>query len=166
MASPELQAVIELLRAQPTIDADFPARRVSIEEATSVWPIPEGTQFEAVDAGGVPCEWVWKMAQWPIVFVLVSAAIGVVYYLAPAEPQTLRSVVPGAVLATSLWLAASLGFRYYVENFSSYNETYGTIGGIIILMLWFYLSGLAIIVGAELNSEIKHTRREASESAV
>ncbi len=58
MASPELQTIIEFLRAQPTIDADFPARRAGMEEATSAWPLPEGTQVEAVDAAGVPCEWV------------------------------------------------------------------------------------------------------------
>jgi membrane protein len=60
------------------------------------------------------------------------------------------------VLATLLWLLFSLGFRFYVTNFADYNETYGAIGGVIVLLLWFYASGLAILIGAELNSEIEH----------
>ncbi len=63
---------------------------------------------------------------------------------------------PGAVLATMLWLVASLAFKFYVANFANYNETYGSLGGIIVLMLWFYISGLAILVGAEMNAEIEH----------
>lgn len=103
--------------------------------------------------------WTWKIAQWPVVFALMCTGMGIVYFFAPAVPQRMSEVVPGAILGTVLWLSASLGFRVYVVRFSSYNETYGTIGGIITVMLWFYLSGLAIIVGAELNSEIWKARR-------
>lgn len=108
---------------------------------------------------GAVFEWTWKIVQWPVVFALVSTAMSIVYYFAPAVKQRVGEVVPGAVLATVLWLLASLGFRLYVVKFSSINETYGTIGGVITLMLWFYLSGLAIIVGAELNSEIWKAER-------
>jgi hypothetical protein len=59
-------------------------------------------------------------------------------------------------MATTLWLAISLGFKFYVSHFTSYNATYGAIGGVIVLMLWFYLSALAVLVGAELNAEIEH----------
>jgi membrane protein len=65
-------------------------------------------------------------------------------------------ITPGSVLATLLWLLVSLGFKLYIVAFGSYNATYGTIGGVIVLMLWFYLSGLAVLVGAELNAEIEH----------
>jgi membrane protein len=65
-------------------------------------------------------------------------------------------LTPGSVLATLLWLLFSLGFRFYIVNFGNYNETYGAIGGVIVLMLWFYASGIALLVGAEMNAEIEH----------
>jgi membrane protein len=106
-------------------------------------------------------ELTWKILQWPVVFALVVTAIGIVYYFAPDAEQDWVWITPGAVLATLLWLITSLGFRLYVVELgpmlgSDYAETYGTIGGMIVLMLWFYLTGLALIVGAELNSEIDH----------
>jgi membrane protein len=105
---------------------------------------------------GAAFEWSWKILQWPVVFVLVSMAIAMVYYFAPDAQQEWIWITPGAILATGLWLLISLGFRFYVTNFGSYNATYGAIGGVIILMLWFYVSGLAVLAGAELNSEIEH----------
>ena len=62
----------------------------------------------------------------------------------------------GSVLATFLWLAISVGFKFYVTNFTAYNATYGAIGGVIVLMLWSYVSSLAVLIGAELNAEIEH----------
>jgi membrane protein len=100
--------------------------------------------------------WTWKILQWPLVFVLIATAVGLVYYFAPDVEQDFVWLTPGAVLATTLWIVGSLGFRVYVVNFGSYNETYGTIGGIMVLLLWLYLTGLAIIVGAEMNAEIEH----------
>jgi membrane protein len=101
-------------------------------------------------------EWTWKILQWPLVFLLVTTAIGFIYYFAPDVDQDWVWITPGSLLATVLWLIGSLGFRAYVVNFGSYNETYGAIGGVIVLMLWLYLSGLVIIIGAEMNSEIEH----------
>ena len=92
----------------------------------------------------------------PVVFALVATAIGLVYYFAPDAEQDFVWLTPGSVLATFLWLVFSLGFKIYVTNFSDYNETYGTIGGVIVLLLWFYTSGLAILIGAEMNAEIEH----------
>lgn len=100
--------------------------------------------------------WTWKIVQWPIVFVLVAAGIGFIYYFGPDAEQQWEWITPGSLLATLLWLAASLGFRFYVTNFADYNETYGTIGGVIIALLWLYLTGISILVGAELNAEIEH----------
>ncbi|HZT75545.1 MAG TPA: YihY/virulence factor BrkB family protein [Vicinamibacterales bacterium] len=105
--------------------------------------------------GGV-FEWTWKIVQWPLVFVLVSLAVAVVFYFAPDAVQEFVWITPGSVFATALWLLVSLGFKFYVQNFTSYNATYGAIGGVIVLMLWFYVSSLALLVGAELNSEIEH----------
>jgi membrane protein len=100
--------------------------------------------------------WTWKIVQWPIVFALVATALAVLNYFGPDADQDWTWVSPGAVLATMLWLVASLAFKLYVANFANYNETYGSLGGIIVLMLWFYISGLAILVGAEMNAEIEH----------
>jgi len=99
---------------------------------------------------------VWTIVQWPVAFVLVAVAVGLVNYLAPDAEQDWVWITPGAVLATILWLLASLAFRYYVTNFADYNATYGSLGGVIVLMLWFYISSLAILVGAEMNAEIEH----------
>jgi membrane protein len=86
----------------------------------------------------------------------VASAIGLVYYFAPDVDQDFVWITPGSLVATVLWMLGSLAFRIYVVNFGSYNETYGTIGGVMVLMLWLYLSGLSIIVGAEMNAEIEH----------
>jgi membrane protein len=65
-------------------------------------------------------------------------------------------ILPGAHLATALWLLISLGFRFYVTHFGHYNKMYGAIGGVIVMLLWFYLSGLVLLFGAEFNSEVEH----------
>ena len=101
-------------------------------------------------------EWTWKIAQWPIVFLLVATAIALVYYFAPDAEQDWVWITPGSVLATLLWLVVSLGLKLYLSLAGNYNETYGAIGGVMVLLLWFYLSGLVILIGAELNAEIEH----------
>jgi membrane protein len=98
----------------------------------------------------------WKIVQWPVAFALVVFAIALINYYAPDAEQDWVWITPGSVLATVLWLLASLAFRFYVTNFTDYNATYGSLGGAILLMLWFYISSLAILVGAELNAEIEH----------
>jgi membrane protein len=105
---------------------------------------------------GEAFKWAWWILQWPVVFTLVATAIGLVYYFAPDAEQEWVWITPGSVLATLLWMGVSLGFKIYLKYFGDYNETYGTIGAIIVLLTWFYLSGLAMLVGGELNSEIEH----------
>lgn len=100
--------------------------------------------------------WSWKILQWPLVFLLVATALALVYYFAPDAEQDWIWITPGSVLATVLWLIISLGFRFYVTNFASYNETYGALGGVMVLLLWFYVSAIALLVGAEINAEIEH----------
>jgi len=100
--------------------------------------------------------WTWKILQWPLVFVLASIGTALIYYFAPDVDQQWIWQMPGSLLATMLWLAASLAFKYYVVNISSYAATYGIIGSVMVLMLWFYISGAAILVGAEMNAEIEH----------
>jgi membrane protein len=87
---------------------------------------------------------------------MVTSAIAMVYYYAPDAEQEWIWITPGSVLATTLWLLASLAFKFYVSHFSTYNATYGAIGGVIVLMTWFYVSALAVLTGAELNAEIEH----------
>ena len=98
----------------------------------------------------------WKVLQWPVVFALVAIAIGLLNYFGPDAEQDWEWITPGSVLATALWLIASLGFKVYITSFADYNETYGSLGGAIVLMLWFYITGVAILVGAEMNAEIEH----------
>jgi membrane protein len=103
---------------------------------------------------------VWTLAQWPVALALIVVAVDLVYYFAPNADLRWTWVTPGSLLATSLWLLASVAFKLYVQNFSNYTAVYGAIGSIIVLLLWFYLSGLALLAGAELNAEIEKARRQ------
>ena len=105
---------------------------------------------------GSAFEWTWKILQWPVVFALAGTGIAMIYYFAPDAEQDWVWLTPGSILATMLWLLASLAFKYYVVNISSYAATYGALGGVMVLMLWFYISGAVILVGAEMNAEIEH----------
>ena len=105
---------------------------------------------------GTLFEWAWSIVQWPVIVLLMSQGFAFVYYFAPDVEQRWSWILPGAHLATGLWLLISLGFRFYVVHFGQYNQMYGAIGGVIVMLLWFYFSGLALLVGAEFNSEIEH----------
>jgi membrane protein len=105
---------------------------------------------------GPAFEWTWKILQWPVVFALVATAVGLVYYFAPDVEQEWIWLTPGSLIATVVWLALSLGFKFYVAKVGAYTETYGAIGAVMVLMLWFYLSGLVLLIGAEMNAEIEH----------
>jgi membrane protein len=112
---------------------------------------------------GPAFEWSWKILQWPFAFVLVTLAVGLVYYFAPDAEQEWVWITPGALIGTLLWVLVSLAFKFYVTRFADYNATYGAVGGVIVLLLWFYISGLAILVGAELNAEIEHASPHGKE---
>jgi membrane protein len=110
---------------------------------------------------GVPLDspawhWTWDVARWAGGFALVACGVALVYHYAPNADQDWIWVTPGAVVATALWLASSLVFKLYIVRFTDYAGSYGAVGGIIVLLLWLYLSGLGILIGAELNSEIEH----------
>ena len=118
---------------------------------------PRVAEHLAVSLGlGATFEWTWKVLQWPVAFFLVSTGLGLVYYFAPDAEQEWVWVTPGAVLGTALWVLVSLAFKFYVANFADYNATYGAVGSVVVLLLWFYISGLALLVGAEMNAEIEH----------
>ncbi len=101
--------------------------------------------------------WMWAIAEWPLAFGLLVTALGWVYYFAPDVRRRWTWFTPGAVAATVLWILASLGFRWYASHFGEYQKTYGALGGVMVALLWFYASGLAILVGAEFNAAIEHT---------
>ena len=105
---------------------------------------------------GTPFEWAWLVLQFPLVFALVTTGIGLIYYFGPDADQDWVWITPGAIAATILWLLISLLFKLYVANFTDYVGSYGTVGGVIVVLLWFYVSGIAILTGAELNAEIEH----------
>src|SRR5438094_2952269 len=101
-------------------------------------------------------KYTWLVLQWPLVFALVATGFALIYYFAPDAEQEWVWITPGSVLATLLWLVVSLGLKLYYTLAPNANATYGAIGGVIVLMLWFYWSGLAMLLGAELNAEIEH----------
>jgi membrane protein len=105
---------------------------------------------------------VWNAVQLPVALLLALIGVGLVYYLAPAIRQRWYWVTPGSAVAVAGWLIASAGLRYYVTRFANFNATYGSIGGAMLLLLWLYLTGLMLLVGAEVNAEIaKADRRRA-----
>lgn len=104
----------------------------------------------------------WKIAQWPLVLAFMLLAFALIYYFAPdLREQKWMWITPGAVLGVFLWLLVSFGFRLYLNFFDSYSNTYGSLGAVIILMLWLYLTGVAVLVGGELNSELESLAAEA-----
>jgi len=97
----------------------------------------------------------WQVVRWPAAMFLGIAAISLVYRLAPAPNQRWAWVTPGSAFAVVAWAIMSIALRFYVGYFSNYNVTYGSIAGVILLMLWLYLSGVALLLGASINSEIE-----------
>ena len=98
-----------------------------------------------------------SLLRWPLLFVVVIIGIGLLYSLGPTRKRPrLRWVSWGSVIATSLWLLSSVLFSLYISYFGSFDETYGSLGAVVILLLWFFVSALVIILGAEINAEMEH----------
>jgi membrane protein len=98
----------------------------------------------------------WNLLRWPVIVGLIILAMALVYYVAPDVEQRWQWITPGSLAAVLGWLLASLGFSFYVNNFGSYNATYGSIGAVIVLLTWMYVSGLFVLIGGEINAEIEH----------
>jgi membrane protein len=108
---------------------------------------------------------VWDLVKWPVIVLVVMTMVAILYYAAPnVRHPGFRWITPGGVLAVVLWIAASIGFALYVTNFASYNKTYGSLAGVIIFLVWLWISNVAILLGAELNAELE--RRREVESGV
>jgi membrane protein len=102
---------------------------------------------------------VWEIAKWPVLVLLISLAIAMLYWISPNVRQPrFRWFSPGGVLAVLVWAIASAGFAFYVANFGSYNKTYGSLGAVIVFLVWLWITNLAVLLGAELNAELVHAR--------
>lgn len=106
---------------------------------------------------------VWAWIRWPLAIFLLMLAVALIYYATPDVEQDFRFITPGSVVAVVVWLAASLGFGIYVQNFADYNATYGSIGAIIVLLLYFYISAAVLLLGAQLNAVIEHLSVEGKD---
>jgi membrane protein len=98
----------------------------------------------------------WNVVRWPVIVGLLVVAIALLYYFAPDVEQSWQWITPGSACAVLGWLLASLGFAFYVNRFGSYNATYGSIGAVIVLLTWMYVTGLFVLIGGEINAEIEH----------
>ena len=102
---------------------------------------------------------VWNIAKWPVLLVIVSFMFALLYWAAPNVKQPgFRWVSPGGVVAVVGWLIASAAFAFYVGNFGSYNKTYGALGGVVVFLVWLWISNIVILLGAEFNAELERQR--------
>lgn len=102
---------------------------------------------------------VWSIAKWPVLVVLVTVMIAILYWASPnAKVKGFKWITPGSFLALVIWMIASAGFAFYVANFASYNKTYGTMAGVIVFLVWLWISNLAILLGLEFDAEAVRQR--------
>ncbi len=106
----------------------------------------------------------WTWLRLPVVVFLMMLVVAVLYYVTPDVEQKFRFITPGSVLAVIVWIAASVGFGIYVNNFGNYDATYGSIGAVIVLLLYFYISAAVLLFGAEMNAVIEHASQEGKDA--
>jgi membrane protein len=102
----------------------------------------------------------WAVLRWPVAIMLLMLVVALLYYFTPDVEQKFRYITPGSIIAVFIWIAASLGFGFYVSNFGNYNAMYGGIGAMIVLLVFFYISSAVLLLGAELNATIEHASTE------
>jgi membrane protein len=101
----------------------------------------------------------WNIAKWPVLLAVVMLMLAILYYWAPnVRPPRFRWITPGGVLAVIVWIIASAAFAVYVANFGSYNKTYGSLAGVVIGLVWLWISNIAVLLGQELNAELERER--------
>jgi membrane protein len=101
----------------------------------------------------------WNIAKWPVLLVVVMLMLAILYWSAPnAKPAGFRWISPGSVVAVLVWIAASVAFAFYVANFGSYNKTYGALAGVIVFLVWMWITNIAVLLGAEINAETERAR--------
>jgi membrane protein len=120
---------------------------------------PVAKQMGDVVGVGSAAVTAWDIAKWPVIALVVVTMFSILYFAAPNVKQPgFRWITPGGVVALVLWLIASAAFAVYVASFSSYNKTYGALGGVIAFLVWLWISNLAVLLGAELNAELERGR--------
>jgi membrane protein len=103
---------------------------------------------------------VWDIVKWPVIILAVMTMLALLYWAAPnVKHPGFRWISPGSVIGVTLWIIASAGFAFYVANFSSYNATYGALGGVIVFLIWLWITNIAVLLGAEVNAEIEREHR-------
>jgi membrane protein len=103
---------------------------------------------------------VWDIAKWPVILIVVMTMFALLYWAAPnVKHPKLRWVSPGGIFGVLVWIAASALFALYVANFANYNKTYGALGGVIVFLVWLWISNIAILLGAEVNAEVERGRQ-------
>jgi membrane protein len=107
-------------------------------------------------------ELVWNIVRWPVALFFMVLTVALLYYFGPAAGQPFRWITPGGLIGILLWVLASIGFRFYVSNFGAYDETYGSIGAVIVLLLYLYICSLTVLFGAELNATLVRLKEEIS----
>src|SRR3954471_20221382 len=107
---------------------------------------------------------VWSWLRWPITAAVNMLCAALAYYVLPDVKQQFKFITPGSVIGTLVWLVSTWGFSKYAENFGSYNVTYGSIGGVIVLLTWFYISGFIFMMGGEVNAIIEHASPDGKDS--
>jgi membrane protein len=117
------------------------------------------TQIGKVLGVGSTAVTIWDIAKWPVLLLVVSFMFSILYWAAPnVKHPGFRWLSPGGIFAVAIWVIASGAFALYVANFASYNKTYGTLAGIIIFLVWLWISNIAVLLGAEWNAEIERAR--------
>jgi membrane protein len=131
--------------------------------AVALMLVISGPVTEAVGTAiglGAAAQRIWTVAKWPLILVFVSLAVAILYYVTPNVRQPkFRWLSIGAGVAIVVWAIASLGFGFYVTHFGSYDKTYGALGGVIVFLLWLYLTNVALLFGAELDAELERGRQ-------
>jgi membrane protein len=118
------------------------------------------TQVGKVLGVGSSAVTIWDIAKWPVLLLVVAFMFSILYWTAPnVRHAGFRWLTPGGLVAVILWIIASLAFAFYVANFSHYNKTYGSLGGIIAFLVWLWISNVAVLFGAELNAELERGRQ-------
>ena len=102
----------------------------------------------------------WDIAKWPVILIVVMTMFAILYWASPnVRHPKFRWITPGSVAGVVLWIVASAGFALYVASFASYNKTYGALGGVIVFLVWLWISNIAVLLGAELNAEVERERQ-------
>ena len=133
--------------------------------AAAVIVVVTGTLAQKVgtrSAFGSTAVTIWDIAKWPVLLIIIGLILAILFWASPNARHGFQWVSPGGFIAVALWLAASALFAVYVANFSHYNKIYGSLAGVIIFLIWMWISNVAILLGAEFNAELERARAVAA----